>query len=121
MPEVEVLPRIPINAISGFSELPPRALYYGSVHCHLKAVPSKCNPYENYYHCDLYDVGNSKMLLSMSMTQKVWSALLPECQTSLKYSACVIHIAFIGVAARYMQNGVPVVILKEANKIVGIT
>lgn len=121
MSEVEALPRIPINAILSFSELPPRALYYGYVHCHLKAVPSKCNPYENYYHCDLYDTSNSRMLLSLNMTQKVWSALSPKCQTLLKHSVGVIHIAFVGTAARHTRNGVPVAVLKEANKIIGTT
>lgn len=121
MLEVKVLPRIPINTISAFSELPPRALYYGSVHCHLRAVPSKCNPYENYYHCDLYDSSDSKILLSLSMTQKVWSALPSECQFLLKHPTVVLLIAFIGVAARYTRHSVPVVVLKEADKIVGTT
>lgn len=121
MLEVEVLPRILLNSIQSLSELPPRALYYGSVHCRLRAVPSKCNPYENYYHCDLYESTNSKMLLSLSMTQKVWSALSPKCQTLLKHSVGVIHIAFVGTAARHTRNGVPVVVLKEANKIIGTT
>lgn len=121
MLEVEVLPRILLSSIQSLSELPSRALYYGSVHCHLRAVPSKCNPYENYYHCDLYDTNNIKMLLSLNMTQKVWSALSPKCQTLLKHSVGVIHIAFVGTAARHTRNGVPVVVLKEANKIIGTT
>lgn len=121
MPEVKVLPRIPINALLSFSELPSRALYYGSFYCHLRAVPSKCNPYEKYYHCDLYNTSNSKMLLSLSMAQKVWSTLSPECQYLLKHPATAIHIAFIGVATQHVRNSVPVVVLKEANKIVGTT
>lgn len=121
MLEVEVLPRILLSSIQSLSELPSRALYYGSVHCHLRAVPSKCNPYENYYHCDLYDTSNIKMLLSLNMTQKVWSALSPKCQPLLKHSVGVIHIAFVGTAARHTRNGVPVVVLKEANKIIGTT
>lgn len=121
MLEVEVLPRILLSSIQSLSELPLRALYYGSVHCHLKAVPSKCNPYENYYHCDLYDASNSKILLSLSMTQKVWSALLPDRQSLLKYPDFIIHIAFVGIATKHKRNNVPVVVLKEANKITGIT
>lgn len=121
MLEVEVLPRILLSSIQSLSELPSRVLYYGSVHCHLRAVPSKCNPYENYYHYDLYDTSNIKMLLSLNMTQKVWSALSPKCQTLLKHSVGVIHIAFVGTAARHTRNGVPVVVLKEANKIIGTT
>lgn len=121
MSEAEVLPKISIKAISCFSELPPHALYYGSIHCHLRAVRSKCNPYENYYHCDLYDTSNIKMLLFLNMTQKVWSALSSKCQTLLKHSAGVIHIALIGVTAQYTRHDVPVIILKEANKMVGTT
>lgn len=93
MLEVEGLPRLLLNSIQSLSELPPHALYYGSVHCCLRAVPSKCNPYENYYHCDLYDFANSKILLSLSMTQKVWSVLLPDRQSLLKYPDFIIHIA----------------------------
>lgn len=59
------------------------------------------------------------MLLSLSTTQKVWSALSPKCQFLLKHPTIVIHIAFIGVATQHIRNGVPVVVLKEANKIVG--
>lgn len=121
MPEAEALPKISIKAIPCFSELPPHALYYGSIHCHLRAVRSKCNPYENYYHCDLYDTSNIKMLLFLNMTQKVWSALSSKCQTLLKHSAGVIHIALIGVTAQYTRHDVPVIILKEANKMVGTT
>ena len=121
MLEVEVLPRILLSSIQSLSELPSRALYYGSVHCHLRAVPSKCNPYENYYHCDLYDTSNIKMLLSLNMTQKVWSALLPDCQFLLKHPDFIIHIAFVGVATRHIRNNVPAVVLKEANKIIGTT
>lgn len=121
MLEVEGLPRLLLNSIQSLSELPPRALYYGSVHCRLRAVPSKCNPYENYYHCDLYDTSNIKMLLFLNMTQKVWSALSSKCQTLLKHSAGVIHIALIGVTAQYTRHDVPVIILKEANKMVGTT
>ena len=121
MSEVKVLPKISISAASSFSELPHRALYYGSVHCHLRAVPSKCNPYENYYHCDLYDSASSKTLLSLSMTQKVWSTLLPDCQFLLKHPDFIIHIAFVGIAAKHKRNNVPVVVLKEANKIIGTT
>lgn len=121
MSEVKVLPKISISAASSFSELPHRALYYGSVHCHLRAVPSKCNPYENYYHCDLYDSANSKMLLSLSMTQKVWSTLLPDYQFLLKHPDFIIHIAFVGIATKHKRNNVPVVVLKEANKIIETT
>lgn len=121
MSEVVGLPRILLNSIQSLSELPPRALYYGSVHCRLRAVLSKCNPYENYYHCDLYDSANSKMLLSLSMTQKVWSTLLPDCQFLLKHPDFIIHIAFVGVATRHIRNNVPVVVLKEANKIIETT
>lgn len=121
MSEVVGLPRILLSSIQSLSELPLRALYYGSAHCHLRAVPSKCNPYENYYHCDLYDSANSKMLLFLNMTQKVWSALSSKCQTLLKHSAGVIHIALIGVTAQYTRHDVPVIILKEANKMVGTT
>lgn len=121
MSEVVGLPRILLNSIQSLSELPPRALYYDSVHCRLRAVPSKCNPYENYYHCDLYDSANSKMLLSLSMTQKVWSTLLPDYQFLLKHPDFIIHIAFVGIATKHKRNNVPVVVLKEANKIIGTT
>ena len=121
MSEVVGLPRILLSSIQSLSELPLRALYYGSAHCHLRAVPSKCNPYENYYHCDLYDSASSKMLLSLSMTQKVWSALLPDRQSLLKYPDFIIHIAFVGIATKHKRNNVPVVVLKEANKITGTT
>ena len=121
MLEVEVLPRILLSSIQSLPELPLRALYYGLVHCRLRAVPSKCNPYENYYYCDLYDSANSKMLLSLSMTQKVWSALLPDGQSLLKHPDFIIHVAFVGIVTRHIRNNVPVVVLKEANKITGTT
>lgn len=121
MLESKSLPRISLSSIQSFSELPSRGLYYGSAHCHLRAVPSRCNPYENYYHCDLYDSSNSKMMLSLSMTQKIWSAILPEYRSLLKHPEMAVHIAFVGRTTQHMRNGVPVVVLKEGNKIVGAT
>jgi hypothetical protein len=55
------------------------------------------------------------------MTQKVWSALLPDRQSLLKYPDFIIHIAFVGIATKHKRNNVPVVVLKEANKITGTT
>lgn len=98
---------------SSEAHLPEVAVYYGRVKCVLDIVESHYNK-EPFYHCDLQNVATSEPLLTINVSNFVWSHLPQEAKDLLGNFAVNLRISFLGEGVDFMRNGHHVVSLKDS-------
>lgn len=104
---IEMIPK------SSEAHLPEVAVYYGRVKCVLDIVESHYNK-EPFYHCDLQNVASSEPLLTINVSNFVWSHLPQEAKDLLGNFAVNLRISFLGEGVDFMRNGHHVVSLKDS-------
>ena len=104
---IEMLPK------SSEPHLPEVAVYYGRVKCVLDVAESHYNK-EPFYHCDFQSIATGEPLLTINVSNFVWSHLPQEAKDLLGNFAVNLRISFLGEGVDFMRNGHHVVSLKDS-------